>query len=1406
MADDFENLWNSTAPKKVASTSSFDDMWNETSAPTEVVPSKPKTRTLFGQAVKGIDDIVGGIEKSRPLGMDLSGLTESARRAGEQRFSGKADWRTRQYAGMSGLLGLGDSLVNFPLVGAQQHIGIPQDQRVHVDMQGAFESLPYVQEAKNKAPDFYDSFAGTAQGLAPLPVRGAGLAEHLAGGLSPLARVAVRDALGTTVGKVADAAVTQGVIQGANLAGDVAKKTNNVDPMLFAAGAGLGGALGGALEGAVPAAKKLFGGIAKNAKASPMTLGKKQDALGRAASAGLLDNLEGEDAAIASQMLGERAQPKLTRVTSKSNPLPYPQYLDFGQAPKPEPNALPYPQYLDFGQAPKPTGYIPPTRFEQRGLSRSLEPIINYAKAKASVDGPMGQLAQAIIEEAQPKSVEPAVARAAGEFRSPVARDADGKILKGYLQSQKEPNVHLDPNSEAGMIFQSIADTKIRMQEREVHMDQLSKEWRRQAKVPLEAKNISLSGHVAELQAQLAAATTGKKPIISQLSKAKKELAQVQKQLSNLEADKSVRVGDIVFKPGSSRPELTSEARAQLIEPVREGLLSQSERELLVRGGPYTEQEAAQLARIKQDVMPAALHVDSGRPEDFVTPADLSLVHNQEHLKRLAQEQADDDELFKALKKAFAQAYKGHETGVPLHSLTAKTSASYKGTEVPVTMTMHKEAQMWHYLDSRQEEVDAAIKAALAKPENTRTRTKRASIALSPNIARNATGGILMASDAAAHADDGQQGREQRSHDAAAIGALIIASGHLPLIRKALKAGAGKAAFVYSDALDSAKYFDNLLGKAKGLDADMREHNALALMSQFGVHFDSQEQKAHALQLLREGAVTAGEARGGTGRAAQVFGALNQAQRDAVVEYYLLSKSIAKRVKQHVADAEQYVQNNAASGIVSSVEQKMHLNALRHLDQALSPTTRHIADPISTISNALTGNAMDAFFLLNPEHHLLNLTDSIIAGGSRTGPINMFRAWRDMALDRDIRKAFNDSNLFGSYRAEKNAMVQKANSGNTKQVEKEFDFKSDLFNANRTALSSWYQFFSANKPALAQLGVHSRKDFVLKLLDGKLDPTMTMDAWVHMGEANMRTMGVDPLRMNKNMWQRGAIAPLVSFVSQPLRMARLVTEYAKEGRMDRLTTLFVLTTALGGAASIPASIRAAGEQFAPQATFAYEKALNDMSIPGMLGNADPSLKPILPNMATKLDYDPINPIGMGSMNVGISNAAKLGDTASQFVTGVAKQDPGLIGSAAQKLAQNAAMVAVPKVRGIPTNMIVKGINAAIQTAQGSSPVYFFKGDKQIAPGVEVPLNKLPLGPAMPITDKILPGQPELTYEMQQNRKEKAAYKNLGIKVKDKDVMFQDPLKGLSVKSTKDAKAKREKEVSRAVKNLISGKI
>lgn len=251
---------------------------------------------------------------------------------------------------------------------------------------------------------------------------------------------------------------------------------------------------------------------------------------------------------------------------------------------------------------------------------------------------------------------------------------------------------------------------------------------------------------------------------------------------------------------------------------------------------------------------------------------------------------------------------------------------------------------------------------------------------------------------------------------------------------------------------------------------------------------------------------------------------------------------------------------------------------------------------------------MDAFFLLNPEHHLLNLTDSIIAGSSRTGPANMFRAWKDVATDKEIRKAFQDSNLFGSYRGEKNAMVAAGQAGNTKQVGKELDFKSDFFNANRVALSSFYQYFQAKRSELASMGVQNRKDFALKLLEGKLDPTTTMDAWVHMGEANLRTLGVDPLRMNKNKFQVGAIAPLVSFVSQPLRMARLVTEYAKEGRMDRLTQLFVLTTALGGAAAIPSSIRAAGEQWAPQATFAYEKALNDMSLPGMLGNAEPALK------------------------------------------------------------------------------------------------------------------------------------------------------------------------------------------------------
>ncbi len=626
---DFDTLWNETAAKPKVASSDFESLWNETQ-PAHPAQQSPHSLTLFGQAVKGINDVVGAVEKSRPMGFDLSGLTQQARDAAQQRFSGKANWRTRQYAGMSGLLGLGDSLVNFPLVGAQQLAGVPQAKRVHADMQGAFESLPYVQQEKQNAPDFYNSFAGTAQAVAPLPTRGAGLAEHLAGGVSPFARAAVRDFAGTTAGKIADAALTQGAVQGANLAGDVAKQTNEVDPRLFAAGAGLGGAFGGAFEGAVPAAKKIFGGIAKNVKqASPMALGAKQNALGRAASSGLLDGLEGEDAQVAAQMLAERqaqsTEPKISAVQAQRNQLPYPQYLDFSQAP---------------AEAPQLPHIAEPSRFERRGLERSLAPIVQYARAKSSVDGPMGQLAQAIIEDTVKKPEPPA-----GEFRRPIARDSQGKILKGYLQSQKDANVHLHPDSEAGMMLQKIAETKVRMQERELHMDMLSRAWREQAKVPLEAKHISLSGRVQELESRLADAPKGgKKPIISELSKAKKELAIVQSQLAGLNNDKAVRVGDIVFKPARVERELTSAARAEHVEPVREGLLTPQERELLTRGGPYNEQEQKILAGIKRKISPSSLHVDSARPEDFARPADLGMVHEPEKLKQLAQEHADDEQ------------------------------------------------------------------------------------------------------------------------------------------------------------------------------------------------------------------------------------------------------------------------------------------------------------------------------------------------------------------------------------------------------------------------------------------------------------------------------------------------------------------------------------------------------------------------------------------------------------------------------------------------------------------------------------------------------------------------------------------------------------------------------------------
>ena len=420
-------------------------------------------------------------------------------------------------------------------------------------------------------------------------------------------------------------------------------------------------------------------------------------------------------------------------------------------------------------------------------------------------------------------------------------------------------------------------------------------------------------------------------------------------------------------------------------------------------------------------------------------------------------------------------------------------------------------------------------------------------------------------------------------------------------------------------------------------------------------------------------------------------------------------------------------------------------------------------------------------------------------GAAHTGAVNMFKAWKDLSTDRELAAAFKDSNFFGNFRAEHDEITRKLTQGTINAPEKELDFGSDKFNADRLMLAAFYQRFQERAVHYKTLGITDNKDFVKKLLKGQLDATITMDAWVHAGEASMKTLGVDPLRMNKSGLERMPMyRTIVNFTSQPLRMARLMNQYMKEGQTDKVAYLMYSSMILGGGAAIPQSLRLLGQQYDPQSEYALEKALNDYSISGVAGSLAPEMKAFIPNLDAKLGYDPVNPMQFAGINTGPDLVKRGVKDANDLGMGARTGNATQMMDSGYRLAKDIGQGAIGKIGPVPANVLFKGAEMANDMMQGQMPVHFYNGDTKFADSQTIDLDQIPGGRLAPLVDKLLPGEPTIKREAYLNRKEAVDLKKL--KIQD-DQFFPDPLLGLSTKTAK-VKKEREKRINAGVSDFF----
>lgn len=665
-----------------------------------------------------------------------------------------------------------------------------------------------------------------------------------------------------------------------------------------------------------------------------------------------------------------------------------------------------------------------------------------------------------------------------------------------------------------------------------------------------------------------------------------------------------------------------------------------------------------------------------------------------------------------------------------------------------------------------------------------------------PKVLLN-VGGASLTATSAAHADDGTpESDETRRINAImrATGWALLAGANLHLVGKALKTKPLlKVANLYADTLDHAERIDNLLG-LQGKDRLFRiinEHNAAAAQASWGVRFDSQNNKAEALQMLNARKITPQGIFDPVISKGTPFESMTKDQRSAIVGYWLSRKTLGNKLRAYANRLDMKLKDPRLTPAVrEQIEREFgdSITAVQNLNtefNSAAPKATHLE---KTLLGGATSNMMDAYFMWNPQFHALNLLDSVIMGMFGFGAKRMAQAQIDMLADKELRAVMAESNLFGNYRAERTAYAGKVqqNKG-AGQLE---DLGSDTFNANRVALMAWSEYYDLNKASMQKLGVANYRDLAKKLVRGQLDPTVSMDAWVHMMERSSRFLGVDPLKANRNfIQQQKALAPLLSFVAQPARAARLINYYAANGDHVALARFFVIVTALGGSAAIPKWLQFAGERLDPDGMQVVETALDSVSIPGFTSNNIPALAPFVPELSEKLDYDNVLPAQFAATGVGPQAAYKTAQDAWKLEEAMQKGDVDKMQAQGYKVAKGAAQVAMPRLpfTGLPTGETIRAGEDIGSAIAGFKTYHNFTTEGKRIGGGEIELDELPGGRALPIVDHVAPGIPSVIYRAK--KAESAAYfsKQHGeepLKINDLNLLgarfpltWSDPLEG-----------------------------
>lgn len=716
---------------------------------------------------------------------------------------------------------------------------------------------------------------------------------------------------------------------------------------------------------------------------------------------------------------------------------------------------------------------------------------------------------------------------------------------------------------------------------------------------------------------------------------------------------------------------------------------------------------------------------------------------------------------------------------------------------------------------------------ATLKPGNTRKKVEAAVLAKATNAMLFSTGAALASSDqsAQAYSDGGDPGR--RIGPVAAFGGGLMLIGAARMMgREAfdnfVKNGGAKLSRWLGDTQDQLELADRFLDT--NIAATIQKHRTDAARTRWGVAFDSPTLRAQAAEQLKTGLLDANEAL--AGKAGTAFEQLNVRQRAAVVLEQMQRSTLSKELLNHIAKFRAYTALSQGADVDKAIKGELptfsrlgtadrkavieafnkngKFKATEFNGRSMDPTLAHLdalEDSLTGKGDAdwlagMTGSAMDYLFGFNLPFQMLNLTDSIIAGGSRIGAWKVGEAHQLLATDKEIQSLFKNSNLIGSYKQDALQLAAQAG-GKPGRKLADMDFSADPINANAVALGS---FLNSHQKLIGTGADIAKKDFLKAIIQneptGAVSQQVIDDTWNELVDHELRTLGLDSFNLNKSIL---GVVPgarhIAAFTNQPARIARLVNEYVRNGEYGKLGTLFGITAAIGGKAALPVSVRALWESWSPETALPVESALDDLSMPSLVGGAVRAIMPdekgkllaavLQRDMSRKLEYD-VQLFSMARTAPGLQAAFNLVSTkdAGDLATGFQK-GPKETAKAAKKLYDDAAMLGltkfVPGLRNIPPGLLSRLMSATGKAIEGEQKVYETEGtpwNSKIVGSDNINYDQLPTGRLTPFLDLIAPGQNSIAAGKQDILHEKAKRAGVGRKVEDAQQAYQDLMEQL----------------------------